>query len=67
MFKVVPVAGNLKVKTAALDVIVVVLAAKMEEPIAEIVSLIARLIAKRGKVGAIVTLVSRSVCSCSSA
>ena len=54
--------GNLKAETAALDVIVVVLAAKIDEPIALIVSLIARLITKRGNVGAIVTLVP-SVCA----
>ena len=59
MFNVVEVPeGNLKAATAALDVIVVVSAAKIDEPIAVIVSLIARLIAKRGNVGEIVTLAS---------
>ena len=58
----VTVVGNLKAETAELDVMVVVFAAKIDEPMALIVSLIARLIVKRGKVGAIVTLVP-SVCA----
>jgi hypothetical protein len=57
MFRLLPVAGNLKADVARLEVIVVFLAAKIDEPIALIVSLIARLITKRGNVGAIVTLV----------
>jgi len=62
MFKLSPVAGNLKADVAMLDVIVVLLAANIDEPMALIVSLIARLITKRGKVGEIVTLVP-AVCA----
>jgi hypothetical protein len=42
MFRLSPVAGNLKADVAMLDVIVVLLAAKIDEPMALIVSLIAR-------------------------
>jgi hypothetical protein len=60
MFNESPVVGNLKAATAALEVIVVVAAAKILEPKALIVSLIALLIVNLGKVGEIVTLASNA-------